>query len=41
MPVMAIEIANLEEELASMKATLERITKESLEKDAQINGQSK
>jgi len=37
MPVMVIEAINLGEELAYMKATLDRILKETAEKDAQIS----
>ena len=40
MPVMVTEVTSIEEQLASMKATLERLAKESLEKDAQIKHQS-
>jgi len=36
MPTMTIGAVNLEEELASTKATLERLSKESVEKDARI-----
>ena len=36
MPVMVTEAANIEEQLASMKATLDRLSEESVEKDAQI-----
>jgi len=36
MLVMVTEAANIEEQLASMKATLDRFSKESAEKDAQI-----
>jgi len=41
MPVMVIDAINLEEELASMKVTLERLSKQSAEKDAQIKCQNK
>ena len=41
MPVMVIEAINLEEELANIKATLKRLSKESEEKDAQIKRQNK
>jgi len=41
MPVMVTEAANFEEQLASMKATLDRLSKESAEKDAQMKRQSK
>ena len=40
MPAMVTEATNVEEQLANMKATLERLAKESLEKDAQIQRQS-
>jgi len=40
MPVMMIGAANLKEQLASMKATLDRISKESAEKDAQSKRQN-
>jgi len=36
MPVMVTEAANVEEQLASMKATLDKFSGESAEKDAQI-----
>jgi len=36
---MAIWAFNLEEELESMKVTLERLSKENAENDAQINPQ--
>jgi len=36
MPAMMIGAVNLEEEFASMKATLEGVSKESAEKDARI-----
>ena len=36
MPAMMIGAVNLKEEFASMKATLERLSKESAEKDARI-----
>ena len=39
MPVMVTEAANIKEQLASMKATLDRLSKESAEKDAQIKCQ--
>ena len=39
MPPMMIGAVNFEEEFASMKATLERLSKESAEKDAQIKRQ--
>jgi len=35
------QVMNLEEQLASMKATLERLCKESVQKDAQIKRQNK
>ena len=38
MPAMMIGAVNLEEEFASMKSTLERLSKESAEKDARIKG---
>jgi len=38
--VMVIEATNVEEQLTNMKAILERLVKESLEKDAQIKHQS-
>ena len=41
MPVMVTEAINLDEELANMKATLERFSKESAKKDAQIKHQNK
>jgi len=40
MPVMGIETINLEEQLKDMKATLERLLKENVEKDAQIKRQN-
>jgi len=40
MPVMMTGAANLEEQLASMKVTLDRLSKESAEKDAQIKRQN-
>ena len=40
MPALVTEATNVEEQLANMKATLERLAKESLEKDAQIKRQS-
>jgi len=36
MPAMMVGAMNLEEELARTKATLERLSKESAEKDARI-----
>jgi len=36
MPAMMIGAVNFEEEFVSMKATLERLSKESVEKDARI-----
>jgi len=36
MPVMVTMTTNLEKQLASMKATLDRLSKESAEKDTQI-----
>ena len=41
MPVMVTEAINLEEELTNMTATLERLSKKSKEKDAQIKRQNK
>jgi len=40
MPVMVTEAAEIKDQLASMKATLDRLSKESAEKDAQINRQN-
>jgi len=40
MPVMVTDAANVGEQLASMKATLDRLPKESAEKDAQIKCQN-
>ena len=40
MPVMVTGATNFEEQLASMKATLDRLSKESAEKDAQIKRQN-
>ena len=40
MPAMVTEATNIEEQLADMKATLDRLAKENLEKDAQIKRQS-
>jgi len=40
MSVMVIEVANIEEQLGSMKATLDRLLKESVENDAQIKHQN-
>ena len=40
MPVMAIEAINLEEELAIIKVTPERISKENVKKDAEIKHQN-
>ena len=37
---MVIEVTNVEEQRVNMKATLERLAKGSLEKDAQIKCQS-
>ena len=39
-PVMVTEAANFEEQLASMKATLDRLSRDSLEKDTQIKRQN-
>jgi len=36
MPVIVTEVANVEEQLASMKATLDKLSRENAEKDAQI-----
>jgi len=41
MSVMVIELTGIEEQLASMKATLDRLLKESAEKNAQIKRQSR
>lgn len=41
MPVMIIQVANLEEQLIDMKVTLDRLSNESAEKDAQIKRQNK
>jgi len=40
LPIMVIEATNIEEQLASMKATLDRLSKESVIKDAQIKCQN-
>ena len=40
MPVMVAETANIEEQLESVKATLDRLSKGSAEKDAQIKRQN-
>jgi len=40
MPIMMTGAANLEEQLASIKATLDRLSKESAEKEAQIKCQN-
>jgi len=40
MPVIVTEAINLEEELKNMKATLERLSRESEEKEAQIKRQN-
>ena len=40
MPVMVTGATNFEEQLASMKATLDRLSKQSAEKDAQIKCQN-
>jgi len=40
MPVIVTEAATIEEQLASMKATLDRLSKESAKKDAQIKHQN-
>ena len=40
MPAMVTEATNVEKQLANMKATLERLAKESLEKDTQVKRQS-
>ena len=36
MPIMVMEATNVEEQFANMKATLERLAKQNLERDAQI-----
>ena len=41
MPVMVTKAINLDEQLADMKATLDRLSKENAKKDAQIKRQSK
>ena len=41
MLVMLKKVFNIEQEFANMKATLERLSKESVEKDAQIKHQNK
>jgi len=41
MPAMMIEAFDFEENFASMKATVERLSKESAEKDARIKRQEK
>jgi len=41
MSVIVAEAIDLEEELTNMKATLERLSKESEEKDAQTKRQNK
>ena len=41
MSVMVTEVTSIEEQLASMKVTLDRLLKESVEKDAQIKRQSR
>ena len=38
---MVTELTNIEEQLASMKATLDKLLKESAEKDGQIKHQSR
>jgi len=40
MPVLVREVTNIEEQLESMKATLDRLSRESPEKDAQIKRQN-
>ena len=40
MLVMVTEAANVEEQLARMKATLDRLSRERTEKDAQIKSQN-
>jgi len=40
MPVMVTSATNFEEQLESMKAILDRLSKESVEKDAQIKRQN-
>ena len=39
--IMVTEATNIEEQLASMKATMDRLLKESAEKDSQIKRQSR
>jgi len=41
MLVMVIEVTNIEEQLASMKATMDKLLKEGAQKDAQIKCQNK
>jgi len=41
MPVIVTKAANFEEQLASMKATLDRLSKQSAGNDAQIGHQNK
>ena len=41
MPVMVTETINLEKQLANIKATLDRLSKENTKKDVQIKRQSK
>jgi len=41
MPIMVTEVTNIKEQLASVKATLDRLLKERAEKDAQIKRQNK
>jgi len=36
MPIMMIEVVNLEKQLVEMKVKLDRLLKESIKKDAQI-----
>ena len=40
MPVMVTEVTNIEEQLASMKATMDKLLKEGAQKDAQIKCQN-
>ena len=40
LPTMVVEAANFEEQLVSMKATLDRLSEETTEKDAQIKHQN-
>jgi len=40
MPIMVTEVTNIEEQLESMKTTMDKLLKESAEKDAQIKRQT-